>query len=315
MRRSRVGPTVGRACAFVVVMLSSAGGQEALEKTLRADVQTLAGRIGARDVTHPAALAKAARFVESSLAGAGYTVRRLPFRAGPHEVFNLDATAKGTTHADELVVVGAHYDSVPSTPGADDNASGVAAMLAIARALSGLKLRRSVRFVAFVNEEPPFFKTAEMGSVVYARALKAERAKVVGMLSLETMGYYDARPDTQRYPVGLSLFYPDRGDFVAFVATTESRGWLNDVTRRYRAKAQVPAESIAAPSFVTGVDFSDHWSFGREGFPAVMVTDTAFLRNERYHRPDDTPDTLDYARLAKVAARLAEVVAEVADAP
>ncbi len=298
-----------------IAFLAAGAGPDALEKQLRADVQTLAGRIGARDVTHPAALAKAAKFVESSLRAAGYTVRRLPFRAGPHQVFNLDATLKGTTHATELVVVGAHYDSVPTTPGADDNASGVASMLAIARALSGRKLRRSVRFVAFVNEEPPWFKTASMGSVVYARALKAEKTKVVGMLSLETMGYYDPRPDTQRYPAGLSLFYPSTGHFIAFAATTESSAWLNEVTRRYRAKAVVPAESIAAPSFVTGVDFSDHWSFGREGFPAVMVTDTAFLRNARYHEPTDTPDTLDYTRLSQVVARLAEVVAEVANAP
>lgn len=289
--------------------------QRAAAARLKADVTTLATEIGARDMAaHPKALAKAAAHVEARLRAAGYAVARRPFEVKGRPVDNLEAVLAGGAKASEVVVVGAHYDSVPTTPGADDNASGTAALIEVARAMRGKKPARTVRFVAFVNEEPPYFKTEAMGSLVYARALARSRVNVVGMLSLETLGYYDPRPDSQRYPAGLSLFYPSTGDFVAFVGTGESRTLVHRLVGAFRAAAKFPSESIAAPSFVQGVDYSDHWSFVQVGFRAVMVTDTAFMRNQRYHEAQDTADTLDYERMARMVEGLTAAVAELAEA-
>jgi Zn-dependent M28 family amino/carboxypeptidase len=286
-------------------------------RRLRADVVALAGDIGPRDVRqHPAALAEAARYVEAGLAaGTGRPVRRQTFRVQAGEVANLEVILPGASEPAAIVVVGAHYDTVASTPGADDNASGVAALLELGRRLKGAKLPKTVRLVAFTNEEPPFFKTAQMGSVVYARAAAAAGDRVIAMLSLETLGYYDPRPGSQTYPPGLGLLYPDRGDYVAFVGNTGSAALVKTAIDAFRGAVDFPAESIAAPAFVTGIDFSDHWSFWQAGFPqAVMVTDTAFMRNRHYHEPTDTPERLDYVRLARVVDGLEAVVRRLAGA-
>ncbi|MCA9559398.1 MAG: M20/M25/M40 family metallo-hydrolase, partial [Myxococcales bacterium] len=263
---------------------------------------------------HPAALATAARYVEAGLAaGPGRPVPRHTYRVEAGEVANLEVTLPGAAEPAAIVVIGAHYDTVPTTPGADDNASGVAALLELGRRLKGAKLPKTVRLVAFTNEEPPFFKTAQMGSVVYARAAAAAGDRVVAMVSLETLGYYDPRPGSQTYPPGLGLLYPDRGDYLAFVGNTGSAALVTSAVEAFRGAVDFPAESIAAPAFVTGVDFSDHWSFWQAGFPqAVMVTDTAFMRNRHYHEPTDTPERLDYARLARVVDGLEAVVRRLA---
>lgn len=306
--------------AAVVLGAGAAAGAPAPDAAarLRADVVALAGGIGPRDARrHPAALAKAASFVEAGLAaGTGRPVRRLPFRVAAGEVVNLEVALPGATEPAAVVVIGAHYDTVPTTPGADDNASGVAALLELGRRLKGAKLPRTVRLVAFTNEEPPYFKTAQMGSLVYARAAASAGDRVVAMLSLETLGYYDPRPGSQSYPPGLGLLYPDRGDYLAFVGNTGSAALVKTAIEAFRGAVDFPAESIAAPAFVTGIDFSDHWSFWQAGFPqAVMVTDTAFMRNRHYHEPTDTPDRLDYARLARVVDGLEAVARRLAGAP
>ncbi len=316
MGRGRV--VVAAAVAVALGVGASAASAPETATRLRADVVALAGGIGPRDVRrHPAALGKAARFVEAGLAaGTGRPVRRLPFRVAAGEVVNLEVALPGAVEPQAIVVVGAHYDTVPTTPGADDNASGVAVLLELGRRLSGAKLPRTVRLVAFTNEEPPFFKTDHMGSVVYARAAAAAGDRVVAMLSLETLGYYDPRPGSQSYPPGLGLLYPDRGDYLAFVGNTGSAALVKTALEAFRGAVDFPAESIAAPAFVTGIDFSDHWSFWQAGYPqAVMVTDTAFMRNRHYHEPTDTPERLDYDRLARVTDGLEAVVRRLAGAP
>ena len=230
-------------------------------------------------------------------------------------VENLEAVLQGGAKAHEVVVVGAHYDTAAGGPGADDNASGVASMLAIARALAASHHApaRTIRFVAFVNEEPPYFWNAEMGSLVYAKACKARGDAIVAMLSLETLGYYRDEPGSQKYPPIVSSFYPDRGDFVAFVGNLGSRGVVHDAIRTFRGAEAFPSEGATLPSFVTGVGWSDQWSFWQVGYPGVMVTDTAPFRNPHYHQMSDRPDTLDYARLARVTEGLVAVVKKLAD--
>jgi Zn-dependent M28 family amino/carboxypeptidase len=207
-------------------------------------------------------------------------------------------------------VIGAHYDSYGDAPGANDNGTGSAAVLELARALANRagKSRLRIRFVLFVNEEPPNFKTPRMGSIVYAERLAASHERVIGMMSLETMGYYRDERGSQNYPFPLSLLYPDTGNFIAFVAMTSSRPFLRETVGAFRKVATVPSVGGTAPGFVQGIDWSDHWSFAQYGIPGLMVTDTAPFRYPHYHLPTDTPDRIDYGRLARVVAGLEQVI-------
>ena len=200
-----------------------------------------------------------------------------------------------------LLVIGAHYDSCGDTPGADDNASGVAGLIELARALAARPPAHSVELVAYTLEEPPFFRTDNMGSFRHAQALAQQRREIRLMLSLEMIGFFRDTPDSQRYPMGaLELLYPDEGNFVALVGGYQDFGAMRRVKGLFKGASALPATSINAPSLVQGVDFSDHASYWRFKMPAIMVTDTAFLRNPNYHGPGDTADTLDYARMAQV---------------
>ncbi|MCI0342050.1 MAG: M28 family peptidase [Planctomycetales bacterium] len=286
--------------------------ERALRGRLEGHVRTLAGEIGERSLGRPAGLARAAAYVEAELRGAGHAVASQEHVAGGEKVRNIEAEILGTGAADEIVVVGGHYDSVLGMPGANDNASGTAAVIEVARALAGRKLSRTVRFVAFVNEEPPYFKTEEMGSRVYARRCRERGEKVLAMLSLETIGYYRDEPGSQRYPFPFSLFYPGEGNFIGFVGNLGSRSLVRRCVGSFRSHTAFPSEGGALPGWITGVDWSDHWSFWKEGYPAVMVTDTAPFRYPYYHHPGDTPDRIDYERTARVVAGIARVVVELA---
>jgi Zn-dependent M28 family amino/carboxypeptidase len=223
-------------------------------------------------------------------------------------VRNLEAELPGRTRGTEVVVVGAHYDTVPGSPGANDNGTGVAAMLELARVLQSDGLDRTLRLVAFVNEEPPYFKTREMGSLVYARACRRRRDRVTAMLSLETIGYYSERPRTQVYPPLLSVFYPDRGNFIGFVGNWRSRRLVRRTVACFRRHTAVPVQSAALPALLPGIAWSDHWSFWRSGYKALMVTDTAPFRYPHYHTARDTPNQIDYDRTTEVVAALEHVV-------
>ena len=280
---------------------------------LKAHVTHLAHTIGARDVTHPKQLAAAEAYLTEQLKAVGYAPTRQPYAVGAVVVANVMAELKGSARPDEIVVVGAHYDCVETTPGADDNASGTAALIELARRLKGQRLARTVRFVGFVNEEPPYFKTEQMGSLVNARAAARAKENVTAMISLEMLGYYDPRAGAQKYPPPMGSFYPDTADFVAFVGSFEARPLVQRAVGTFRANAQFPSEAIAAPALIEGVDFSDHWSFWQAGYPnAIMVTDTAFFRNAHYHEGTDTPDRLDYDRMSRVTEGLVHVVVDLA---
>lgn len=257
---------------------------------------------------HPEALERSAAYLEQQLTGLGYIVSRQPFDDG--HVRNLDVTIEPADAKAPTLVIGAHYDSAFTAPGANDNGTGAAAVLELARMLADLrgKAPLRIRLALFVNEEPPFFQTDRMGSLLYARRLKASGERVAGMLSLETIGWFSDTPGSQHYPFPLSALYPDTGNFVAFVGTTWSRSWVRRVTGAFRETAQFPSVGGTAPGFVTGIDWSDHWSFEQAGIPAVMVTDTATFRYPWYHTTEDTPDKVDYQRLARIVAGLERVV-------
>ncbi len=271
-------------------------------------MRVLATDIGGRSTRVPSGLARAAEYVEGQLRGAGYDVQRESFEANGVRCENLVAERRGTTRPRELVVVGAHYDSFRDRPAANDNASGTAALLELARLYAAHPGPRTVRFVAFTNEEPPHFQRDSMGSLVHARRARRRRDDIVAMMSLETIGYFDDTAGSQHYPFPLSLFYPDRGDFIAFVTRVEDRALVHRAIRIFREHATLPSEGAALSSSTTGVDFSDHWSFWQAGYPALMITDSALFRDASYHTPRDTPEHLDYERMARVVRGLVAVI-------
>jgi len=283
-----------------------------LSERLRRHVEWIAGCIGERNVWRREALAAAAAYIRGEFEALDLEVGAQRYRAYDVDCDNLEAALPGEGARREIVLVGAHYDTVRGTPGADDNASGVAALIEIARALRGLRLARTVKLVAFVNEEAPFFYWGEMGSKVYAREARRRGDDIRVMLSLEMLGCYEAAPGSQKYPPLLRWFYPDSGNFIAFVSDLASRRALLRVVEAFRARSDFPSESLASPAFVPGVAWSDHLSFWRAGYPAVMVTDTAFYRNPNYHCASDTPDRLRYPEMARVVEGLAAAIATLA---
>lgn len=281
-----------------------------IRDALSGHVATLAGGIGERNLWHPEALAAAAYYIERSFVELGYRPTAEPFRSRGQTVRNIVAEKRGGSDPEEIVLVGAHYDSVRGSPGANDNGSGVAALLVLARLLAERALPRTVRFVAFVNEEPPFSYSAEMGSVVHARAARARGDRIAAMLSLETIGYYSDEPRSQRYPFPLGWFYPDTANFIGFVGNLRSRQLVRGALAAFRRHSPFPAEGAAVPAHIAGVAWSDHWSFWQAGYRAIMVTDTAFYRYAHYHSAGDTPEKVDYARTARVVAGLAHVISD-----
>jgi hypothetical protein len=283
-----------------------------LEGRLRFHVQALAGEIGERNVFRPDRLKVAAEHLEATLRELGHSVEAQTFESRGIPVRNLEVVQAGGSLADEIVVVGAHYDSVLGCPGANDNGSGVAAVLELTRLLASRELPRTVRFVLFVNEEPPFFQTGDMGSLHYARRCRERGEDIVAMLTLETMGYFSDEDGTQHYPFPFGLFYPSRGNFIAFVGNLSSQRLVRRAVGSFRRHASIPSEGAAVPGGLTGVGWSDHWSFWQQGYPGVMVTDTAPFRYAEYHTVADTPDRVRYGHLARVVAGLEGVIVDLA---
>ena len=278
-----------------------------LREELRNDVQTLAGDIGERNMLHYAELNAAADFIEDSFLRAGLRPRRDSYELGGQDCHNVVVEIGGKRP--EIILIGAHYDSVVDSPGANDNASGVAATLALARRFSGKQPEHTLRFAAFVNEEPPYFISGEMGSLVYAKRCKGRGEKISAMISLETIGYFSDAANSQLYPSKvLGAFYPKVGNFIGFVSNLRSQPLLRRVIRLFRQHSGIPSEGAALPSFVPGVSWSDQCSFWRNGYRGIMVTDTAPFRYPYYHSADDTPDKIDYDRFTLVVSGMKGVI-------
>ncbi len=279
---------------------------------LRDHVQALAGEIGERNVFHPEALQAAADYIRRQWSAQDYPVSTQAYEVEGVPCENLEVNRGGRGRPGEIILIGAHYDSVRGSPGANDNASGVAALLELSRLFAALEPDRTVRFVAFVNEEPPFFYRRQMGSMVYAKAARERGEDIRLMMSLEMLGSYSDLPGSQRYPPLFRYFYPDRGNFIAFVSNFGSRAMLKQAVAAFQAASDFPVEHVATFSFVPGVSWSDHQSFWRQGYPALIVTDTAFYRYPYYHTARDTPEKVNYAAMAKVVQGLFKAIATLA---
>ena len=288
-----------------------------LAARLRAHVVAIAS--AEHNVAHPAALERAARYIEDALARPGWAVARDEFDAGGVRVRNLEVVVPGAgPGAGDVLVVGAHYDSVRGATGANDNGSGVAALIELARLLRERPPSTSpgsgaeIRLVAYVNEEMPWFGTDAMGSLRHARSLARAGRRVTAMLSLETIGYYSDAPGSQRYPAPFSALYPAEGDFIAFVGNLRSRSLVRRAVASFRAHAAFPSEGGAFPDAVKDAGRSDHWAYWQQGWPALMVTDTAPFRYPHYHTLADTPDKIDYERTARVVLGIEAVIRDLA---
>lgn len=283
------------------------------EDCIRRDVSNLCD-LGPRHIDRIDALTQARELIADAMFDTGLYVHHQPVPADGHTLYNVIGEYRGSTIPDEVITVGAHYDTVVGTPGADDNASGVATLLSLACACRGMQLARTVRFVAFVNEERPFARTERMGSVHAARACRSNNAECMrGMIALDMLGLYCDKPGSQRYPFPLSLVYPNRGNFIAVVGNSRSRRLMRRVTQCMRGGAGLPVQGLALPQWlVPDIRRSDHGSFWEFGYPAVLITDTGNFRSSLYHSAKDTPDTLRYDAMAVVVQQLVYTLRHIA---
>jgi hypothetical protein len=289
----------------------------ALVQGLRRDVEALAVVIGVRDGDHPHETKAAVQYIGCALESVGAGPATLQsYEVNGRTHYNVCVELRGSSEPEQVVVVGAHYDTARGTPGADDNASGVAAIIALARRVSALPVRpsRTIRFVAFGTEEPPHIRTPNMGSYHYARACRERNDNIVAMLSLDMIGYFSDAPGSQRSPVK-DAHYPTVGNFIAFAGHSDDRSLILGAQQAFNQAVPMSAQVMVVPAMIAkrapmplGANSSDQWSFWQWGYPGMMATDTANWRNQNYHMPSDTADTLDYERMAVVVEGLEAVV-------
>ncbi len=287
--------------------------RDSIEANLRLHVDRLAGLIGPRTLTKPKTIEATIGYIEGQWSEMGYSNDRECYDALGDEATNLIVEQPGSKRADEIILLGAHYDTVATTPGADDNASAVAVLLEVSRLLREHTGRRTARYVAFACEEPPYFNLDSMGSQHHAHGSRQRGDKIVGMLCLEMVGYYALHKGSQivppTIPQFLHRFFPQRGNFLAAVGNMPS--WkLNWQFRRgfKRGTRRMPLFSICLPEKINEIRLSDNSSFWDQGYPALMLTDTSFLRNPNYHQATDTPETLDYPRMTEVTLGVASAM-------
>lgn len=284
-----------------------------LQQNLQRHVYHLADEIGERNLQHPEALHAAEAYISQCWQRQGYTVERQAYLEKHIECANLEVTRHGDSRTEQIILIGAHYDTVYGSPGANDNGSGIAVLLELSRLFREQATSMSVRFVAFVNEEPPFFFSGRQGSNIYAKAIRQRGDDIRLMLALETIGYYSNAPRSQDYPPLFRYFYPDTADFISFVTNFGSRKVMLKLARAFRQVSDFPLQHVATFAFIPGVAWSDHLSFWRQNYKALMITDTAFYRYPYYHSSNDTAEKLDYPRLALVCKGLFDAICLVAN--
>ncbi len=285
-----------------------------LASALRHHVVSLTCDIDERSTVYRKGVFKAQAAIEKYLKTLGYQPRLqlYPIDNGTtvsrrFQFANIEVVL-GQPHGDGIWVVGAHYDAAIDTPGADDNASGVAILMELARLLKGKPINKELHLVAFCSEEPPSFGTRHMGSFHYAQGLKDMGRPVKGVLVLEMLGYFNNREKTQLYPPFLDMFFPSQGNFVAIGSNWASRALLRHLKLAWKQRGKVPLETVILPSVFSNFMMSDQLNFWDAGYPAVIMTDTAFYRNPNYHQSTDTADTLDYESMARITETLAAIL-------
>jgi hypothetical protein len=284
-----------------------------LQELLKQDLQKLAVEIGSRNNNQYQKLNQTKDFFINSFSQAGYKVTQQEYKIDNKTYYNIEVEKTGTTKTEEIIIIGGHYDSAFTSPGANDNGTGAAATLELAKIFANKTTNRTIRFVEFTNEEPPFFWTENMGSLIYAKyakKLRQQNEKVVAMLSLETMGYFSDQPGSQEYPYPINLIYPNQGNFISFIGNLKSSNLVKKAIGSFRDHVKFPSQGTALPSFIPGVGWSDQWSFWQQGYPGIMVTDTAPYRYQYYHTEDDTIDKIDFDKFTRVVNGLVDVITD-----
>ena len=285
-----------------------------LKQRLETHVRYLSEGIGPRNLSRPGSLEKTFSYLGDVFYEIGYATAEQVFDVGLTTAKNLVVEFHGSKQPDKIIVIGAHYDTQANAPGADDNGSGVAGLLEVARLLRGKSFVRTIRYVAFVNEEPPYFHSQTMGSLVYAKRCREREENILGMVAFEMIGCYSNQKGSQQYPRPFNLVFPSRGNFIGFISNASSASFLRQCIGLFRKSASFPSEGAVCPDRIPDAGFSDHWSFWQQGYPAIMVTDTAYFRNTYYHTPEDTADKLDFECIARVVQGLAGMVEGLAGA-
>lgn len=280
----------------------------AMAQRLESHVLALCSNPAGRNFVEKQGLNAAKQYITGQFQTSGYQVAYQDYQLSGETFSNIEVQLTGTGKPEEIVIIGAHYDAVVGSQGANDNGSAVAALLELADMLRDRQFSRTLRFVAFTNEEPPNFMTADMGSNHYAKRSTARKENIVAMISLETIGYYSDEPGSQHYPPPLGFFYPDKGNFIAFVGNLRSRSLVTRSLQAFRKHASFPSEGIAAPSIIPGISWSDQWSFWKQGYPAIMITDTAPFRYPAYHSPRDTPEKVNFKKMVYVVKGMKKVI-------
>jgi Zn-dependent M28 family amino/carboxypeptidase len=304
------------ACWFWVTqpLLSSASANA--ERTvdpsrLEAHVRKLSIELAPRDEGHVENLDRVADYIRTEFSQISASVSEQSYVVQGKSYQNVIAQFGPET--EERIVVGAHYDAAGPLPGADDNASGVAGLIELGRLLGGQTPALRVELVAFTLEEPPYFRTSQMGSAIHAESLRKQNKRVRAMFSLEMIGYFSDAPNSQHFPVPvLNALYPSTGNFISVVGRLSDGMLARRTKAAMREASPLLVYSINAPGFVPGVDFSDQLNYWRQGYSAVMITDTAFYRNRNYHTAQDTSEKLDYKRMAMVVEGVYAAVTELA---
>lgn len=286
--------------------------EKELASNLETHVRKLADEIGDRHVARPGTLEAAAEYIANEFVTGGFDVHEHVYTIGDYEVKNLEVEIKGSSKPEEVLVVGAHYDTFLGSPGADDNATGIAAVLEIAKRFRKRNPGRTIRFVAYTQEERPNGKNGTMGSQMYARRCRRRNENIVCAFALESMGYYSEEPDSQAYPPPFSWYYPHTGNFIGFVGDKASRDLVRQCVGSFRSHTKFPCEGIATWGWIPGVGSSDHEPFWQQGYKGIMVTCAPPFRTPHYHQESDTADNVDFRRLAIVTAGVDRVLCELA---
>ncbi len=282
------------------------------ENELRADVSFLSETLGPRNPVHHASMTAAAEWIEKRWISQGYEVKRQTFLVAGKECSNLEIEIPGRRFPSEIIIVGAQYDTWPESPGANNNGSGMAVLLKLSDMLKEQRPDRTLRIVAFTTQEPPYDNTESMGSLRYARRCKERGEKIRVMLCMDAIGIYKDDPNTQKLPFPFSLFYPNRGNFLAFIADLESRTCVIEATRGFKKGSAFPIEAGSAPRWVKGVSWSDHLSFWKYGYRGIQITDTGAFRSFSHTTSDDTMEKIDFGALARIAVGMYSSVLEFA---
>jgi len=288
--------------------------EQVLSDRLMTHLHRLCVEIGERNQTKYQNLERAASYIAETFSASGYEVEEQVYEIDGLPYRNIEACLKGRKSPGETIVIGAHYDTVPGCPGADDNGTGIAALLELARSMHGAEPNSTVRFVAFTNEEYPFFWSDKMGSFLYARRCKEKSEKIRGMIALETLGYYRDEKGSQTYPIPVLGLLPERGDFLFFVGRMSSRDFITRSLGSFRSSARIPSRGIAAFDCFEDISRSDNYCFDLNGYQSFMVTDTANFRNPNYHRASDLPATIDRERYTRAVAGLRDMLLDLSGA-